>query len=80
MLATTTPISSWIVEVYLSGGSLLQNVTITNPNASSTVLSSLNIGTVYLVRVAGINTRGIGNFTSFGTGQTFTGIFTFFTL
>ena len=73
MLETTTPPMQWIVEVYLLDGSLIQNITINNPNSTSSILSSLNPGIVYMVRVAGINTRGIGNYSEFATGQTYRG-------
>ena len=73
MLETTTPPMQWIVEVYILDGILVQNFTITNPNSTSSTLSSLNPGIVYMVRVAGINTRGIGNYSEFATGQTYRG-------
>ena len=73
MLDTTTPPMQWIIEVYTLDGSLVQNVTINNPNSTSSMLSSLNPGIMYMVRVAGINTRGIGNYSEFATGQTYRG-------
>lgn len=70
---TTTP-TSWIVEVYPFNEVLLQNVSVNDPSSNSTVLTSLSPGIIYKIRVAGINTRGIGNFSEISTAQTFRGI------
>jgi len=70
MPATTTPPTSWVIEVYLYDGVAVQNVTISNPLQNYTVLANLTSGTMYMIRVAGVNTRGIGNFSSFSTGLT----------
>ena len=70
---TTAPPTSWVIEVYLLDGVLVQNVTITDPLSSSTNLTNLSRGTVYMVRVAGVNSQGIGNFSSFAIGETYGG-------
>ena len=62
MPMTTTPPSSWIIEIYFLNGNLLQNVTIQDPTNTSHIWSGLMPGTMYLVRVAGVNTRGVGNY------------------
>ncbi len=37
------------------------------------MVTGLSPGTMYMVRVAGINIRGLGNYSSFATGQTYRG-------
>ncbi len=73
MPATTNPATVWVIELYLFDGSAVRTVNVTNPLQNSTVLENLASGTMYMVRVAGINTRGIGNFSSFSTGLTHRG-------
>ncbi len=74
MLLTTTPPTSWTVEVYLLNGVLVQNVTVVDPDSNSTVLTNLIPGTTYMVRVAGNSVRGVGNFSDFASGQTYEGM------
>ena len=74
MPLTTTPITSWVIEVYLLDGVLVQNVSVSDPSSNSTIVSNLGPGTIYMVRVAGINTRGVGNYSEFVTAQTYRGI------
>ena len=73
MPLTTTPITSWIIEVYRLDGALVQNVSVSDPSSNSTIVSNLSPGTIYMVRVAGINTRGVGNYSEFATAQTYRG-------
>ena len=70
---TTTPPTAWIIEAYTQNGILVQNVSINNPNSTSSTISSLDSGFMYMVRVAGVNTRGIGNYSEFVTRQTYKG-------
>jgi len=74
MILTTTSLTEWIIEVYGFDGVLVQNLTISMPNRTSNTMSSLNPGVIYMIRVAGVNTRGVGNFSDFATGQTYRGI------
>ncbi len=78
MLATTAPQTSWIVQVYTQNGVLLQNVTVSDPTSNSTVVTGLSPGVTYRMRVAGINTRGIGNYSEVVSGQTFVGTLKYF--
>jgi len=75
---TTTPQTSWIVQVYLLNGALIQNVTVSDPTSNSTMVTGLDPGEMYMMRVAGINTRGVGNYSAFATGQTYRGTFKYF--
>lgn len=61
-LLTTTRIVSWIIEVYLQDGVLAQNISISSASINMTLLINLVPGTFYMIQVAGVNTRGIGNF------------------
>ena len=61
----------------------MQNVSVSDPSSNSTILTDLSPGTIYMIRVAGINTRGVGNYSEFGiaqifTGNTFASVFLFF--
>lgn len=78
MTMTTTPPTSWYIEVYLESGERVQNVTVNDPTRDMVVLTNLVTGTVYMVRVAGINTRAIGNFSELQTAKTFEGMFQLF--
>ena len=71
MTMTTTPVTSWKIAVHLQNGALAQNVSISDPNVTVALLSNLSPGTFYLIQVAGINTRGIGNFSDMVTAQTY---------
>ena len=51
----------------------MQNVSVSDPSRISTILTDLSPGKIYTIRVAGINTRGVGNFSEFAIAQTFTG-------
>ena len=51
----------------------MQNVSVSDPSRNSIILTDLSPGTSYMIRVAGINTRGVGNFSEFAIAQTFTG-------
>ena len=72
-LNTTTPPTSWVIEVYLDNGTFIQNETVSDPNITNTTLMSLIPGTEYEVQVAGINTRGVGNFSDMVSQQTYRG-------
>ena len=51
----------------------MQNVSVSDPSSNSTLLTDLGPGTIYMIRVAGINTRGVGNFSEFAIAPTFMG-------
>ena len=51
----------------------MQNVSVSDPSSNSTILTDLSPGTIYMIQVAGINTRGVGNYSEFAIAQTFTG-------
>ena len=51
----------------------MQNVSVSDPSSNSTILTDLSPGTIYMIRVSGINTRGVGNYSEFGIAQIFTG-------
>ena len=51
---------------------------VTDPNEDMAVISNLNPGTSYRVRLAGVNTRGIGKFSTFSTAMTSSGKITQF--
>lgn len=72
MPLTTTPPTSWVIEVYLLNGSIVQNLS-TSPAINSAVLINLTPGTIYKVQVGGVNSRGIGNYSEFGIAQTYRG-------
>ena len=69
-----TSLTAWTIEVYTLDGIAVYNLTVNNPNSTSAILSNLNPGIMYMVRVAGVNEIGIGNFSEFATGQTYKGI------
>ena len=46
---------------------------ISDPNEDMAIISNLNPGILYRVRLAGINTRGIGTFSMFSMAMTYTG-------
>jgi len=46
---------------------------ITDANENMVIIPNLNPGTLYSVRVAGVNTRGIGQFSVFAMAKTLTG-------
>ena len=70
---TTTPPTAWVIEIYVINGVFVRNVTVDGPGTNMTVLTSLSPGTVYMIRVAGISVRGVGNYTDFATAQTYQG-------
>ncbi len=70
---TTSPLTSWIIQVYLRSD-LIQNVTINDSSRTVAQLNQLIPGTVYMIQVAGVNIRGIGNFSNFVVAQTYRGI------
>ena len=54
---------------------------VTDPNADMSVISNLTPGTLYMVRLAGRNSRGLGRFSDFEQAQTWRGwIIIFFDL
>ena len=73
-LSTTTPVSFWLINVYLENGTFLYNVTVMDPNVTVVTLMGLNSGSIYLVEIAGSNTRGIGNFSHIVSQTTLEGI------
>ncbi len=73
MLLTTSPPTAWIVDVFLLRGGFIKNVTVTDPGRNSTLVSNLSPGVMYMIRVAGITVRGVGNYSDFAIGQTYQG-------
>ena len=59
--------------MYLENGTFLYNVTVMDPNVTVVTLMGLNSGSIYLVEIAGSNTRGIGNFSRMVSQVTFEG-------
>jgi len=68
MILTTTPVTVWVFEAY-NNVSSVPEILFANPNLNSITLLNLDPGVIYTIRVAGVNTRGIGNFSEFATDQ-----------
>ena len=61
---TTADISSWVIEYEIEGNTQSRvSETVNDPAARSFNLTMLERGTRYSVRVAGMNVRGLGNWT-----------------
>ena len=67
-LATTAQPLSWTVEI--SEASSGKNMATHMVKDTSTRLVDLSKGTVYQLRVAGINVRGVGSFTDYQQRET----------
>lgn len=59
--------------MYLEDGTLIQNKTVEDPSITNTSLVGLIPGTTYNVQIAGINTRGVGNFSAIVSQPTYAG-------
>jgi len=71
--STTTPVNSLIIEVFLDD-MLVQTNYVSDPNITRYVVSRLNSGRYYYIQVAGINSRGNGNFSELRSALTYYGI------
>ena len=61
---TTASISSWVIEYEIQGNTQSRmSETVNDPAARSFNLTMLERGTAYSVRVAGMNVRGLGDWT-----------------
>ncbi len=62
MINNTDPTTAWKIRLSLTNGAVVRSV-IENDSRSDTIaFSGLSPGTEYRVQVAGINTRGVGEY------------------
>ena len=70
MANTTSPPTSWRIELNQTGGGEREIIIQPDPQTTSFTLTGLEANTEYSVRVAGENSRGIGTFSLSATAQT----------
>ncbi len=67
--------NSSVIDVYFNqSGNFIQRIFLNESEADRYIVSQLEEGTIYYIQVAGINTRGIGNYSSLVPVITYTGM------
>ena len=68
--ATTSPPEAWFVSLRDSNNIDLRTFIVSEPTTLTYAFTQLGKGSEYIVRVAGNNSRGIGEFSDFVSNQT----------
>ncbi len=69
-MLTTSPPEAWFVNLRDSNGMDLGTNTVSDPTTLTYMFTQLDKGSEYRVRVAGNNSRGIGDYSEFVSNET----------